>query len=69
MFRKVIIFFLLCQENNVLCIIPLCSYVTTGVHYLQPFISGDDQHIPLYTGCKPVNSEFNITDTNCDLAV
>ncbi|CAM4876636.1 unnamed protein product [Rotaria socialis] len=70
MFRKVILFFLLCQENNVLCIIPLSSYVTTGIqHYLQPFISGDDQHIPLYTGCKPVNSEFNITDLNCDLAV
>lgn len=67
--RSIILFFLVFQQNDVMCVVPLSSYVRAPTLYLQPFISGDDQHIPLYTGCKPFNLEFNITDGNCDMTV
>jgi hypothetical protein len=48
-------------------IVPLTSYVTIEKHYLLPIISGDDQQIPLYTGCKPVELEFGTNDIYCNL--
>lgn len=67
MIRNTNIFFFLFQLNVVLGIIPLSSYVPIQKLYLEPFISADDVHIPMYSGCKPVNLEFNITDMNCNL--
>ena len=61
-----IVFLTLCWEEQVASIVPLSMYVTTEKHYLLPIISGDDQHIPLYTGCKPVQLELNTKDIHCN---
>ncbi|CAF3723874.1 unnamed protein product [Rotaria sordida] len=53
--------------DSVSTIVPLSSYVTIEKHYLLPIISGDDQHIPLYTGCKPVQLEFGTHSIYCNL--
>ncbi len=60
------IFFVLCMRNSLSSIVPLSSYVSIEKHYLLPIISGDDQHIPLYTGCKPVELEFGTNDIECN---
>jgi hypothetical protein len=48
-------------------IVPLSSYVSIEKHHLLPIISGDDQHVPLYTGCKPTQLEFGTNDNYCNL--
>ncbi|CAF1154272.1 unnamed protein product [Didymodactylos carnosus] len=70
------LFLLLCVPTMTFAsIVQLSSYVNRTHQYMNPIISGDDQHLPLYTGCKPVELELNIqrsqspntTDMYCDV--
>ena len=67
MSRYLLIFVLFFLKNSVSTIVPLSSYVTIDKHYLLPIISGDDQQIPLYTGCRPTELEFGTNDLHCNL--
>lgn len=64
------IYLFVCALLSVRCItstiVPLSSYITIKKHYLLPIISGDDQHIPLYAGCRPTQLEFGTTDVYCN---
>ena len=61
------IFIVLYVKYSVSSIVPLSSYVSIEQHHLLPIISGDDQHLPLYTGCKPTQLEFGTNDIYCNL--
>ena len=52
-----VLFFL---KTSISTITSLSSYVSIEKHYLLPIISGDDQHIPHYTGCKPTDLAFDL---------
>ena len=61
-----VVFFAMCWLERASSMVPLSKYVTIEKHYLLPIISGDDQHIPLYTGCKPIELELNTSDHHCN---
>ncbi|CAF0771249.1 unnamed protein product [Adineta ricciae] len=56
-----VLFFL---KTSISTITSLSSYVSIEKHYLLPIISGDDQHIPHYTGCKPTDLAFDSCNPN-----
>ena len=68
MFLYLLVFAILSLRCTISTIVPLSSHVTIEKHYLLPIISGDDQQIPLYTGCKPTELEFGTKDLYCNLS-